>query len=142
MRYYGFFADELLSEEHPFFDDAIDPKCNWALNHLEEFPVEINTASCEKLLRVPGIGPTGAKKILNARRYRSIDFEMLKKMRITLKRAQYFITCNGKMLYHTPIEYRFIRNRLIDVEDVSTTQIGETAVQFQQMNLFTDYHVS
>ena len=142
LRYYGFFADELLSEEHPFFDDAIDPKCNWALNHLEEFPVEINTASCEKLLRVPGIGPTGAKKILNARRYRSIDFEMLKKMRITLKRAQYFITCNGKMLYHTPIEHRFIRNRLIDVEDVSTAQIGETAVQFQQMNLFTDYHVS
>lgn len=142
LRYYGFFADELLSEEHPFFDDAIDPKCNWALNHLEEFPVEINTASCEKLLRVPGIGPTGAKKILNARRYRSIDFEMLKKMRITLKRAQYFITCNGKMLYHTPIEHRFIRNRLIDVEDVSTAQIGETTVQFQQMNLFTDYHVS
>lgn len=142
LRYYGFFADELLSEEHPFFDDAIDPKCNWALNHLEEFPVEINTASCEKLLRVPGIGPTGAKKILNARRYRSIDFEMLKKMRITLKRAQYFITCNGKMLYHTPIEHRFIRNRLIDVEDVSTAQIGEKTVQFQQMNLFTDYHVS
>ena len=142
LRYYGFFADELLSEEHPFFDDAIDPKCNWALNHLEEFPVEINTASCEKLLRVPGIGPTGAKKILNARRYRSVDFEMLKKMRITLKRAQYFITCNGKMLYHTPIEHRFIRNRLIDVEDVSTAQIGEKTVQFQQMNLFTDYHVS
>lgn len=142
LRYYGFFADELLSEEHPFFDAAIDPKCNWALNHLEEFPVEINTASCEKLLRVPGIGPTGAKKILNARRYRSIDFEMLKKMRITLKRAQYFITCNGKMLYHTPIEHRFIRNRLIDVEDVSTAQIGEKTVQFQQMNLFTDYHVS
>ena len=87
LRYYGFFADELLSEEHPFFDDAIDPKCNWALNHLEQFPIEINTASYDMLLRVPGIGPNGVKKIVNARRYTKVDFEMLKQMRITLKRA-------------------------------------------------------
>ena len=103
LRYYGFFADELLSEEHPFFDDAIDPKCNWALNHLEQFPIEINTASYDMLLRVPGIGPNGVKKIVNARRYTKVDFEMLKQMRITLKRAQYFITCNGKMLYKIPM---------------------------------------
>ena len=142
LRYYGFFADELLSEEHPFFDDAIDPKCNWALNHLEQFPIEINTASYDMLLRVPGIGPNGVKKIVNARRYTKVDFEMLKQMRITLKRAQYFITCNGKMLYKIPLEHRFIRNRLIDVDSVEIADIGGQSVQYKQMNLFSDFNMS
>lgn len=142
LRYYGFFADELLSEEHPFFDDAIDPKCNWALNHLEQFPIEINTASYDMLLRVPGIGPNGVKKIVNARRYTKVDFEMLKQMRITLKRAQYFITCNGKMLYRIPLEHRFIRNRLMDVDSVEIADIGGQSVQYKQMNLFSDFNMS
>lgn len=142
LRYYGFFANELLSEEHPFFDDAIDPKCNWALNHLELFPIEINTASYDMLLRVPGIGPSGVKKIVNARRYTKVDFEMLKQMRITLKRAQYFITCNGKMLYNIPLEHRFIRNRLMDVDSVEIADIGGQSVQYKQMNLFSDFNMS
>lgn len=139
LRYYGFFADELLDEKRPFFDERIDPKCNWALNNLGVFPVEINSAPPEQLLRVPGIGPTGVKKILSARRYASVTFQMLKQMHITLKRAQYFITCNGKMMYPTPIEERFIRNRLVDVDAVDVAMIGEQKVEYRQMNLFTDF---
>lgn len=139
MRYYGFFAEELLSDSNPFFDKQLDPKCNWAIHHLEQFPVEINTASSAQLLRVPGIGPTGVKKIMSARRYGNINFEMLKKMHIVLKRAQYFITCNGKMLYRTPIEERFIRNQLTDLERTSVMQIEGEDVSYTQMNLFSDF---
>lgn len=139
MRYYGFFAEELLSDSNPFFDKQLDPKCNWAIHHLEQFPVEINTASNAQLLRVPGIGPTGVKKIMSARRYGNINFEMLKKMHIVLKRAQYFITCNGKMLYRTPIEERFIRNQLTDLERTSVMQIEGKDVKYTQMNLFSDF---
>lgn len=142
MRYYGFFADELLSERNPFFDEKLDPKCNWAIHNLDIFPVEINTASPDVLLRVPGIGPNGVKKILSARRYGSVNFEMLKKMRIVLKRAQYFITCNGKMLYNIPIEERFIRNQLTDVERINVMQIQGEQVSYKQMNLFTDMQLT
>lgn len=139
LRYYGFFAEELLSEEQPFFDEQIDPKCEWAIRHLEEFPVEINTASYEKLLRVPGIGPIGVKKIMSARRYGSVSFEMLKKMRIALKRAQYFITCNGKMLYHIPIEQQFIRRQLADLDRPQLAEISGNSVSYEQMSLFKDF---
>lgn len=141
MRYYGFFAEELLSEKNPFFDAQLDPKCNWAIQHLEQFPVEINTASGAELLRVPGIGPTGVKKILAARRYGWVTFEMLKKMHVVLKRAQYFITCNGRMLYQIPIEERFIRNQLTGLEQTSIAQIEGKDVSCTQMNLFTDFAV-
>lgn len=141
LRYYGFFADELLNEKNPYFDNRIDPKCNWALQNLDIFPVEINTASYEVLLRVPGIGPTGVKKIMSARRYSKINFQMLKKMGIVLKRAQYFITCNGQMLYNIPIEQHFIRNRLVDVDAVDCMKIGGEQVQYQQMNLFSDFQM-
>lgn len=98
LRFYGFEAQELLDEQNPNFDLQVDPKCNWALNHLEKFPIEINKAPYEMLLRVPGIGVTGAKRILTARRNGPIDFAGLKKMGIVLKRAQYFITCSGKIM--------------------------------------------
>ncbi len=97
LRFYGFSADELLDEEHAHFNPYIDPKCNWALNHMHLFPVEVNRAAREMLLRVPGIGLTGTERILKARRVSAVDFEGLKKMGVSLKRAQYFITCNGKM---------------------------------------------
>ena len=96
LRFYKFEAAELLDEKNPNFNPLIDPKCNWALNHYDYFPVEINTASYETLLRVPGLGVIGAKKILRARRSSKLDFHDLKKMNIVLKRAQYFITCRGK----------------------------------------------
>ncbi len=96
LRYYGFTASELLDEEHPSFNNLIDPKCDWALRHLELFPVEINRAPYEMILRVPGIGVRSALKIVKARRTARLNFEDLKKMRISMKRAKYFITCGGK----------------------------------------------
>jgi putative DNA modification/repair radical SAM protein len=96
MRFYGFDVNEIIDEEHPFLDPLIDPKCNWALNNIDQFPVEINRAPYEMLLRIPGVGVRGAKRIQCARRERSLRFEDLKKLNITLKRAKYFITCNGK----------------------------------------------
>lgn len=98
LRFYGFEAKELLDEQNPNFNLQVDPKCNWALNHLEKFPIEVNKAPYEMLLRVPGIGVTSARRILTARRSGQIDFFGLKKMGIVLKRAQYFITCKGKIM--------------------------------------------
>ena len=98
LRFYGFEAKELLDEQNPNFNLQVDPKCNWALNHLEKFPLEINKAPYEMLLRVPGIGVTSAMRILTARRGCPINFSGLKKMGIVLKRAQYFITCQGKIM--------------------------------------------
>jgi len=96
LRFYGFKAGELLDEQHPTFNPYLDPKCNWALNHMELFPVDVNRAQYEDLLRVPGIGVTSARRILTARRTGSIDFAGLKKLGVVLKRAQYFISCAGQ----------------------------------------------
>lgn len=97
LRFYGFRADELLDDQHPNFDTMLDPKCYWAITHPEQFPVEIMTADLGRLLRVPGIGPTGARRILSARRTGLLHFDDLKKMGIVLKRAQFFILCGGRM---------------------------------------------
>lgn len=139
LRYYGFVADELLTEDKPFFDTDIDPKCNWALRNLGIFPVEVNTASPELLLRVPGVGPKSVQKILSARRYTHLDFAMLKKMGIVLKRAQYFLTCNGKMMYRIPIEEKFIHSCLSDVDRKDLYLIENSGEVYRQMNLFSDF---
>jgi putative DNA modification/repair radical SAM protein len=97
LRFYGFTANELLDSNHQSFNPYIDPKCNWALNHMEIFPMEVNRAPYENLLRVPGIGVTSAKRIITTRRATSLDFSGLKKLGVILKRAQYFITCKGKI---------------------------------------------
>lgn len=105
LRFYGFDATELLDEQHQNFNPMIDPKCNWALNHMEQFPVEVNKAPYEMLLRVPGIGVKSAQRIVRARRARSLDFEGLKKIGVVLKRAQYFVTCGGKTAHGIQIAY-------------------------------------
>lgn len=97
LRYYGFEAEELLDEAHQSFNPLVDPKCSWALSHMERFPIEAATASYQELLRVPGIGVTSAKRIVTARRVSRLSYEGLKKIGVVLKRAQYFITVNGKM---------------------------------------------
>ena len=97
LRFYHFQADEILSPDQPTLNLLLDPKCNWAMNHLDQFPVEVNTADYRTLLRVPGIGVIGARKILSARRWRSLDEDSLKKLGIVMKRAQYFLTCSGRM---------------------------------------------
>ena len=98
LRYYHFRAHELLDEDHPDLDPRLDPKCCWALRHLELFPVEVSRADYELLLRVPGVGVTSARRILAARRVGPLTFEGLKGLGVVLKRAQYFLTCSGRML--------------------------------------------
>lgn len=137
LRYYGFNAGELLNEQRPNFNEAIDPKCDWAVRNLNIFPVEVNTAPCDILLRVPGIGPKSVERIINARRYGQLTFEILKKMGVVLKRAQYFITCRGKMMYSFPLEEKFIVNRLTDVERRDVYNIQERTI-YHQMSLFDD----
>lgn len=96
LRFYGFAADEILDNDHQDFNPLLDPKCNWAVNHFEYFPVEVNRAPYETLLRVPGIGVKSARRIIIARRHSSLDFAGLKRLGVVLKRAKYFITCKGK----------------------------------------------
>ena len=96
LRFYQFKAAEILDDEHPDFNPLLDPKCNWAINHMEQFPVEVNRAPYNMLLRVPGIGVKSAQRIAQARKYAVLDVEALKKLGVVLKRARFFITCNGK----------------------------------------------
>ena len=140
LRFYGFHAEELLSEQRPNFNEQIDPKCEWALRHLELFPVEINTASYEQILRIPGVGPKSAGRIVRARRYGSLDFDHLKKVGVVLKRAHYFITCNGKMMYRIPIEEEFITKQLTSVEYKENWQLMHQQ-DYHQMSLFGDFGV-
>ena len=116
LRFYQFRADEILSPDRPTLDPLLDPKCNWALNHPEVFPVEVNRADYHTLLRVPGIGVVGARRILAARRWRSLDYEALKKLGILLKRAQYFITCNGKSSPALRCRPETVRHALVTLE--------------------------
>ncbi|SHI36633.1 putative DNA modification/repair radical SAM protein [Clostridium cavendishii DSM 21758] len=116
LRFYGFKANELLNEHIPNFDDRFDPKTFWALNNLDDFPVEINKAPYETLLRVPGIGVRGAQKIVAARRVCFLNFIDLKKLGIVLKRAQYFITCRGKYYGDTKFDKITIEDRLTPIE--------------------------
>lgn len=97
LRFYGFKANEILDKDHQSFNPYIDPKCNWAINHMDIFPMEVNRAHYMDLMRVPGIGVTSAKRIVTARRTSRLDFQHLKKMGVVIKRAQYFITCSGKI---------------------------------------------
>jgi putative DNA modification/repair radical SAM protein len=116
LRFYGFKADELLTPGRENLDLSIDPKADWAINNIEKFPVEVNTAEYEMLLRVPGIGPRSAAKIYKARKEKTLTHENLKKMRVVLKRANYFITCDGKYAAGIPFESKLIYDRLVEKE--------------------------
>ncbi|MEI7748518.1 MAG: putative DNA modification/repair radical SAM protein [Chlorobiaceae bacterium] len=96
LRFYGFSAEEILSDDLPDLDETFDPKTAWALRHPEFFPVEINCADYLTLLRVPGIGVTSAKRIIAARRFSAITPEGMKKIGVVMKRAKYFITSSGR----------------------------------------------
>ena len=97
LRFYGFRAEELLDASHPDFNPQVDPKCSWALQHLDFFPVEVNRADYETLLRIPGVGVVSAKRILVSRRARKLRIEDLPKLGVVMKRAQYFLTASGRM---------------------------------------------
>lgn len=134
LRFYGFSAKELLSESHPNFNAALDPKCDWALTHLEQFPVEINRADYHTLLRVPGIGPKSARRIVQARRHGVLDFSSLKKAGVVLKRAVYFITCSGRQMYPMKIDEDFILRNLLQI---CGKHPAET-LTYRQLSLFDD----
>lgn len=136
LRYYHFEAKELLSEDNPNFNVLLDPKCNWALKHLEEFPVEVNKASYEMLLRVPGLGYKSAMRIVKARRIGVLDFPDLKKMGVALKRAMYFLTCNGKMMYPTKMDEDYITRNLLNTNEHLPE--GVTGMTYRQLSLFDD----
>ena len=112
LRFYDFRADELLTKERPNFNMAIDPKADWAVRHLEHFPVEVNSADYKMLLRIPGVGVKSARRIVVARRFGGLTFDDLKRMGVVLKRALYFITCGGRMLYPTKIDEDYIVRNL------------------------------
>ena len=137
LRFYGFQADELLSEQNPNFHELIDPKCYWAVKHLEQFPVEVNQADYYTLLRVPGIGTTSARRIMAARKHAKLDFSDIKKMGVVLKRALYFITCRGKMMYETKMEEQYITNHLIYNEKPNQMLLSDGKTQsYEQLSLF------
>lgn len=130
LRFYGFKAEELLSEKNPNFDIALDPKCDWAIKNLHIFPVEINTAPYEMLLRIPGVGVKSAQKILHARRVSILRFDDLKKLGIVLKRARFFITCNGKHQGISSMNDMFIREALVKDEKPLLPP------QYEQLSMF------
>lgn len=138
LRYYGFRAEELLTEKRPFFNTYLDPKCDWALGHLENFPVEVNTADFDTLLRVPGIGTKSARRIVEARKTGSLDYQALKAIGVVLKRAIYFITCNGRMLYpFLKIDEDYITRNLLENDKDVMKGFGEK-VTYKQLTLFDD----
>jgi len=120
LRVYGFKATELLNEKNPNFDINFDPKTTYALNNIHLFPVEINKAPYETLIRIPGIGIRGAQKIVSARRLTSLDFFNLKKLGIVIKRAQYFITCKGKYYGAVAFDDEKIRKALTPRIDLNS----------------------
>ena len=138
MRFYGFQASELLSAKRPNFNVFLDPKCDWALSHLEQFPVEVTRAPYQTLLRVPGIGVKSAQRIVKARRYGALSFGDLKKMGVVLKRALYFITCGGRMMYPVKIEEDYIMRNLLSVKE----RLPFDLEHYQQLNLFDDCGVA
>lgn len=115
VQLYGFTVEELLPEEEPNFPFDLDPKAVWAMRHLDQFPVEVNTADYEMLLRVPGIGVTYAKRILQARRLHVLTHDLLRKIGVSLKRCRYFITCNGKYTGGRLLDSPALRPMISDV---------------------------
>ncbi len=126
LRFYGFRAEELLDDRRPNLDPGLDPKCNWALGHLDQFPVEVNRAPDEQLLRVPGIGVKSAWRIQQARRQGALDFPALKKIGVVLKRAQHFITCSGKPLNRLSLENPALLTGMLSDR---ATVLGDHALQ-------------
>ena len=134
LRFYQFEAEEIITEDTPFLNVQIDPKCNWALNHLAFFPVEVQTADYHTLLRIPGVGVKSARRILAARRLGHLDFASLKKFGVVLKRAMYFITCGGKTMIPLKLNERFILTNLLGLrERLPASVTGEN--MYEQMSL-------
>ena len=135
LRFYDFTVDELLTSDRPNFNMMIDPKADWAVRHLDQFPIEINRADYKLLLRIPGIGVKSARRIVRARRFANLTFDDLKKIGVVLKRALYFITCSGKMMYPTKIEENYIVRHLTYQKE--RLPFAADGMWYEQMSLFS-----
>jgi len=118
LRFYGFTADEILDEKTPFLDLELDPKISWALRNIEKFPIEINKASLDELLRIPGVGTTSALRIVRQRRMAVVRFDDLKKIGVVVKRAKYFITCCGRYYGGSDIAPEHIKNEALSSDPI------------------------
>lgn len=139
MRFYKFDASELIDEGQPFLATDIDPKANWAINHLDRFPIEVNTAPYEELLRVPGIGVRGAKAIVGARRATALGEAELRKLGVAYKRARFFITCRGRYQGHgTRFDKESLHAQLAAPIQAGSHGRRSGKVLAGQMSLFND----
>jgi putative DNA modification/repair radical SAM protein len=134
LRFYGFDYNEIVDESNPNLDEEIDPKLFWALNNLKYFPMEINKVSKEELIRIPGIGIRGAFKILKARRYKSLDFDDLTKLKISIKKAKYFITCKGKFQKEIPLYSENIKEAILQPPKKKLHQPSLFDVDYSALN--------
>jgi len=125
LRFYGFTADEILGEDNPFLDVDLDPKIIWALKNIEKFPIEVNKASHEELLRIPGIGNTSALRILRQRRVAAVKYDDLKKIGVVLKRARFFLTCSGKYHGDRILEPDYVKGKILSADTIKNTLIEQ-----------------
>ena len=136
MRYYAFSPDELATPDEPWLDLDVDPKMAWALRNIDRFPVEVMDAPLELLLRVPGVGPVGARRIITARKRQRLTFDDLARMRITLKRARHFLTCGGLRDPKSPLDAELIRGRVVEDARSGTYNKTRRQIESSQLRLF------
>lgn len=118
LRFYGFKTDELFNKDNPNLDTELDPKVIWALRNIELFPIEINKASLEELLRIPGIGTKSALRIIRQRKVCAVKYEDLKKIGVVLKRARFFLTCSGKYYGDKELVPEYLKTKFIEAETI------------------------
>jgi putative DNA modification/repair radical SAM protein len=136
MRYYAFSPDELVTPSEPWLDLDLDPKLAWALRNIDRFPVEVMDAPLELLLRVPGVGPVGARRIVAARRTKRLDFDDLRRLNVTLKRARPFLTCAGLRDKGVVLDAEFIRQREVGDARRSSYNRARREAESAQLSLF------
>ncbi|MTD41776.1 putative DNA modification/repair radical SAM protein [Erwinia sp. CPCC 100877] len=136
LRFYRFKADEILTEDKPNFNLYLDPKANWAIQHFDQFPVDIQTASYEWLLRIPGIGPKSAQNIIKARKYYRLHLTDLKKLGVVVKRAQYFVCCDGAVPAGLIKDPEWVISSLISSKQYETLKNANSQSVSEQLSLF------
>jgi len=134
MRFYGFEVGELLNKDNPHLDIDIDPKFSWALRNLHYFPVDINTATKEQILRIPGIGNTSALKILQARKFGKLRTDQLKKIGIAYNRAKHFMTCLDSEFSLGSLQGHQIKSLVLCNSKSKTAKLGNMGGE--QLSLF------
>ena len=137
LRFYGFSADEILGEDSPFLDVDLDPKIVWALKNIDRFPIDVNKADPEELLRIPGIGNKSALRIVRQRRMAAVKYEDLKKIGVVLKRARFFLTCSGRYYGDKILEPEYVRNKVLSADSIKATLIEQD--RSPQISMFDTY---